>query len=290
MTTVDVDAPLCLPPRPFTRAPKRSLPNGTVDTHFHVFRQDATLATPRSYTPQIRTLANWQAYARAVNVARGVLVQPSVYGFDNSVLMEAIAADPANLRGIVVLPAEVEPRLLRRLDERGVRGVRVNTRNKGGLSFSTVAALAARAAEIGWMLQFQLRPEQLDALAPLLSGIDCPVVLDHLGFVALDAVDANRQVAKVQRLLDAPNVYAKLSAPYRLTQSPAHAAFGSAARALLASHPERLLWGSDWPHTELFDTVPDDADLIDKMHDWLGTSSAAQKVFVTNAHALFFSR
>ena len=290
MSTVDADAPLCLPPRPLTRAPDRLLPDGTVDTHFHVFRADATLTSPRSYTPQVRTIADWQAYARAVNIARGVLVQPSVYGFDNGVLVDALAADPANLRGMVVLPVGTEPALLHHLDQRGVRGIRVNTRNRGGLSFSAVAALAARTAEIGWILQLQVRSEQLDELAPLLVTIGCPVVLDHLGFLALDAADAERQVSQVQRLLDAPDVYTKLSAPYRLTRSTTHAAFGAAARRLLASHPERLLWGSDWPHTELFESVPDDADLIEQMHDWLGDASAARQVFVTNAETLFFSR
>lgn len=290
MSAVAAAAPLCLSPLPLARLPRQLLPDGAVDTHFHVFRDGAQLVSPRSYTPQVRTLADWQGYAEAVNIARGVLVQPSVYGFDNSVLIEALTTDPANLRGIAVLPAEIGGAELQRLDRVGVRGIRVNTRNKGGLSFSTVAALAARMADIGWMLQFQVRPEQLDELATLLRTIACPVVLDHLGFLALDAADADSHVAHIQKLLDTPNVYTKLSAPYRLTRDAGHAPFGDAARRLLASHPERLLWGSDWPHTELFETVPDDADLIEEMQDWLGGGSAARQVFVTNAETLFFSR
>jgi predicted TIM-barrel fold metal-dependent hydrolase len=290
VTVVEADAPLCLPPHPLTKPPARLLPDGAVDTHFHVFRAGAPLVTPRSYTPRMQTLEDWQDFARVTNIARGVLVQPSVYGFDNSVLLEALAADPQSLRGIVVLPGDVDGSELGRLDRLGVRGIRVNTRNKGGVAFSAVVALAAKAAETGWMLQFQVRPEQLTELGALLPAMACPVVLDHLGFLALDAGDAEPQVARIQRLLDGDNVYAKLSAPYRLTRSAGHAAFGVAARQLLLSHPERLLWGSDWPHTELFDRVPDDGELIAQMHDWLGSGSVAQQVFVTNAEALFFSR
>lgn len=281
------EAPLCLPPKPLARIP-RPLPDGSIDTHFHVFEPGAPLTTPRSYSPQIRTLADWQAYAGAVNIARGVLVQPSVYGFDNSVLLRALAADPARLRGIVVLHPETDKAEFHRLAALGVRGVRVNTRNKGGLPFSAIAALSARIADLGWMLQFQVRPEQLDEIGALLPAIACPVVLDHLGFLDLDAADADAQVTKIQHLLDAPDCYTKLSAPYRLTKSAGSAHFGAAAGQLLASHPERLLWGSDWPHTELFDQMADDAELIELTHAMLADPGVARQVLVTNAAALFF--
>ncbi|HEV2515719.1 MAG TPA: amidohydrolase family protein [Devosia sp.] len=282
------EAPLCLPPRPLAPIP-RPLPDGTVDTHFHVFEQGAPLATPRSYTPEVRTLADWQAYASAANIARGILVQPSVYGFDNSVLLAALAGDPARLRGIVVLHPETDRAEFRRLDALGVRGVRINTRNKGGLPFSAIAALSARIADLGWMLQFQVRPAQLEEIGALLPALACKVVLDHLGFVDLDAADAEAQLSKIQRLLDSPFCYTKLSAPYRLTRAATYAPFGAAARQLLASHPERLLWGSDWPHTELFDQMADDAELIELTHGWLADPGVARQVLVTNAEALFFA-
>jgi len=96
------DAPLCLPPKPLG-LPRASLPVGTVDSHVHVFAHGMPLATPRSYTPRILTLDDWLSYARTLGIARGVLVQPSVYGFDNIVLLAALNADPGRLRGIVVI-------------------------------------------------------------------------------------------------------------------------------------------------------------------------------------------
>ena len=275
------EAPLCLPPLPLTRQPAR-LPAGTIDTHFHVFKPGAPLNTPRSYTPQILTLTDW----RRVGISRGVLVQPSVYGFDNSVLLQALAADPANLRGSVVLPQETMRDELRRLDRLGVRGVRINTRNKGGLPFEAVTDFAAPLAELGWTLQFQVRAEQLPAIAELAPTLGAAVVIDHLGFIPLGTAETDIHVANVQRLLDTGRGWVKLSAPYRLGKDPV--AFAQVAARLVQSHPQRLLWGTDWPHTELWADMPDDADLIEEALGWLATDAVRQAVLVDNPQSLFF--
>jgi predicted TIM-barrel fold metal-dependent hydrolase len=286
----DGDAPLCLPPRAMAHRPLVRLPEGTVDTHFHVFKPAAPLNTPRSYTPQMLTLADWRAYAEAVGIARGVLVQPSVYGFDNSALLEALATDPVNLRGIAVLPADTSLNALRRLDRLSVRGVRINTRNKGGLAFETISDFAASLAPLGWSLQFQVKPEQLSNIASLAPTLGLPLVIDHLGFIPLGRAETAGHLATLQRLLDAPNVYVKLSAPYRLTTGTDHSAFVQIVADLAKTHPDRLLWGSDWPHTELWADMPDDAELINDMNAWLGSDALRQQVFVANSHSLFFSR
>ena len=287
-TRIAAEAPLCLPPRPL--GPVTALPTGTVDCHFHVFREGAPLTTPRSYTPRIVTLADWLAFADAANIARAVVVQPSVYGFDNSVLLDALAAAPDRLRGIVVLPPGTPTAELARLDRLGIRGVRINTRNKGGVSFDAVTALAKEIAAFGWTLQFQVDPAQLGRLADLSPSLGVPVVIDHLGFIALDGPDADKSLADLQHLLDAPQCYTKMSAPYRLTRTSGHDAFGAALAALVRSHPDRLLWGSDWPHTELWANVPDDAELIRHSIDWLGGDTVRHQVFVTTPTSLFFER
>jgi predicted TIM-barrel fold metal-dependent hydrolase len=284
------EAPLCLPPAAETRLPRTALPAGTVDTHFHVFRAGAPLNTPRSYTPQIATIDDWQALATKLNIARGVLVQPSVYGFDNSVLISALTTAPDDLRGIVVLPLETAQDELLRLDRLGVRGIRVNTRNKGGIDFGAVPDLASRMADIGWMLQFQVRPEQLEQLARIAAALPCPIVIDHLGFIPLGTPETAGHFANLQRLLDGGRCHVKLSAAYRLDRGPNFDEFGALVGRLAASHPDQLLWGSDWPHTELWDAMPEDGHLIDLMHDWLGNPAIGQKAFVTNPESLFFNR
>lgn len=284
----EAEAPLCLPPRALTRLPATRLPFSTVDTHFHVFKPGAPLNSPRSYTPQTLTLTDWQHLAAASGIDCGVLVQPSVYGFDNSVLLEALAAAPRHLRGVVVLPPETPLDELKRLDLLGVRGVRINTRNKGGLPFSTVADFAKPLAALGWTLQFQVRPGQLPVIAALAPTLGAPVVIDHLGFIPLGTPETEDHVADLQRLLDTGHAYVKLSAPYRLTTGADHSAFAQIAARLVQSHPQRLLWATDWPHTELWADMPDDADLIDEALGWLNIDAVRQAVLVDNPQSLFF--
>jgi len=278
----------CLAPRPPTRPPAQRLPAGTVDTHFHVFKPGAPLTSPRSYTPQVLTLADWQELGALLGIERGVLVQPSVYGFDNSVLLEALAADPDRLRGIVVLPPDTALPELRRLDGLGVRGVRINTRNKGGLPLEAVADFAAALRALDWTLQFQVNPEQLPAITSLVPDLGCRVVIDHLGFIAPGEPQTAGQLDNLRRLLDTGHAYVKLSAPYRLSQNGDRAGFAGLAGSLVQSHADRLLWGSDWPHTELWADMPDDIDLVEDALGWLHNAAIARTVFVDTPRSLFF--
>jgi len=284
------EAPLCLPPLPLPDVPRARLPAGTCDTHFHVFRPGAPLTSPRSYTPQTIGLSAWTDLAERFGIARGVLVQPSVHGYDNSVLLEALAAEPDRLRGVIVLPGGVDDAELERLDALGVRGVRVNTRNLGGLPLDSVPGLAARLADLGWILQLQVRAEQLPEVAMIAPALPCDLVVDHMGFLPLGRPEAEPGLAALQRLLDGGRAYAKISGPYRLETGARHPEFGALVRRLAVSHPERLVWGSDWPHTELWDGMPADDDLVAEALAWLPDPAVRQAVFVDTPAALFFSR
>ncbi|MBY5566822.1 amidohydrolase family protein [Rhizobium leguminosarum] len=290
MSAADLEAPLCLPRRPLTRLPRAALPQGTVDTHFHVFRAGAPLNTPRSYTPDIATISDWIEFSGSLGIAKGVLVQPSVYGLDNRVLLDALAAYPERLRGIVVIDPETTEIEIERLDRLGVRGVRINTRNKGGLPLAAAKTLAENIAPLGWSLQLQVNPEQLSDIAATLSGIRLPIVIDHLGFIPLARETRSLHVDALKRLTDRAEAYIKVTAPYRLTKDVNCDGFAEVACALAASHAERLLWGSDWPHTELWDGMPDDAELVETMHAAIDDPAIAEKIFVRNAEALFFGR
>ncbi|MCB2405626.1 amidohydrolase family protein [Rhizobium ruizarguesonis] len=290
MSAADMEAPLCLPRRPLTRLPRAALPEGTIDTHFHVFRAGARFNTPRSYTPDIATITDWIEFSGSLGIARGVLVQPSVYGLDNRVLLEALAAYPDRLRGIVVIDPETAETEIERLDRLGVRGVRINTRNKGGLPLAAARTLAESIAPLGWSLQLQINPEQLPDIAATLSGIRLPIAIDHLGFIPLATETRSRHVDALRRLMDAADTYVKVTAPYRLTKDMNDQGFAEVGRALAATHAERLLWGSDWPHTELWDGMPDDAELIETMQAAIDDPAMAEKIFVRNAEALFFGR
>lgn len=280
------EAPLCLPPNPLRNGYGLQLPDGTCDSHFHVFAEGAPLASPRSYTPQMETIAGWLALAESFNVARGVLVQPSVYGLDNSVLLDALARHPDRLRGVVVIAPDTPDAELARMHTLGVRSVRINLRNKAGLGLDAIEALAPRIRPLGWHLQFQVGPDMLGALADLTARHDITGVVDHLGFMALNPPGA--AVADLQKALDSTRVYTKISAPYRLTDTKDHAGYRAVVATLASSHPERLIWGSDWPHTELFDTVPHEDDLVRLVLDAL-PQSVHHRVFVANPERLYWS-
>lgn len=288
MTVADA-APLCLPPTAITRAPRTLLPAGTCDCHFHVFAPQAPLAEQRSYTPRIETLSGWRRLAETMGIARGIVVQPSVYGLDNRVLLAALAEEPERLRGVVVIEPQIRDGELRRLHAAGVRGVRINLRNKSGIDLDAVSMLARRLAPLGWHLQFQIGPDEIDAVAAIAAEYEIATVVDHAAFVRLAAPATAAQIAALQRLLDRGRAHVKLSAPYRLTAPPRYPGFPELVARLVGSHPERLLWGSDWPHTELFETVPDDTDLVDAFVDWFGSDAVRQQVLVTNPRDLYWS-
>lgn len=282
------DAPPCLAPLPLSRRPDPPLPDGTCDCHFHVFAAEAPLVAPRSYTPRPLTLDDWMGLAGALNVACGVLVQPSVYGRDNDVLLAALAAAPDRLRGIVVVEPDVATSELTRLHAAGVRGIRINTRNLGGLSLGDAEILSRRIAPFGWHLQFQVPPADHDDLLAIVPSLAVPVVIDHFGLVAVsDDAEVQRGGESLLRLLDTGKCFVKLSAAYRLAGNAARLA--RLAARLLAAHPDRLLWGSDWPHTELWTAMPDDADLVEQTLSWFGDAATRQQVFVVNPAGLYWN-
>jgi predicted TIM-barrel fold metal-dependent hydrolase len=176
-----------------------------------------------------------------------------------------------------------------RLHRLGVRGVRINLRNKAGLPLETVPALAASTQHLGWHLQFQVGLDGIEAVTRMVLQYGITAVIDHAAFLPVADPAVGPHIAGLQRLLDTGSAYVKLSAPYRLAATPDYPGFGALVARLAASHPERLLWGSDWPHTELFQAMPDDADLVSAMLDWLPDEPVRRKVFVTNPESLYWS-
>jgi predicted TIM-barrel fold metal-dependent hydrolase len=282
-------APLCLPPRPLGRTPREMLPPGSCDCHFHVFRDGLPLSALRGYTPRMATLADWHTLTQAVGIARGVLVQPSVYGTDNRALLEALAGHPDTLRGVVVIPPETDPAEIARLHGLGVRAVRINLPNNAGLALDAVPDLARLVRPFGWHLQFLVEPDQIATVAAISTRLAMPVVIDHLALVRPDDAGSEAAITELQRLLDLGSAYLKISAPYRVARSPDYPGIGHLVGRLTRSHPERLLWGTDWPHTDLYDSVPDDADLVDTALDWFPDDGLRERILVTNPQALYWA-
>lgn len=286
------DAPLCLPPAMPVQAMAERLPHGTCDCHIHVFGSPERypLVAVRNYTPQPADLAAYGAVMAKTGIDRAILVQPSVYGTDNRALLEAMAADPARFRAVVVVPPEIPQAMLEQFHRAGVRGIRINRRNPGGLTIADMVRLAGRIAPLGWHIQMQIDIQTVESLADLIAACPVPVVIDHVGFVQLGlGVDAPGFQALL-RVLAGGRTFVKLSAPYRLGAGPApFVPLAPFVAALVAARPDRMLWATDWPHCELWDAMPDTIAMAELAQHWLPTPALRQQVLVDNPHALYWA-
>ena len=181
--------PACLPPRPVSR-PKVPLPPDACDTHAHVFGPSDRFpyADDRSYTPPDAPLEKYLGMLDAIGFARGVLVQGSAHGHDNSAMLDALTREPDRLRGVAVADANVSPDELRAWHAAGVRGLRFNhffrdgqLHYRGGVPLTEAEKLAPVMAELGWHLQLWIDVKDLPQTIPVLKKIGLPVVIDHMG-------------------------------------------------------------------------------------------------------------
>ena len=284
--------PTCLPPSPPVARPGLRLPAGSCDSHCHVFaaQEDHPFFAGRAYTPSIVTLDDYIGVMAAFGIDRAVLVQPSIYGTDNAVLLDALARLPDRLRGVVVIPPDAPDSELDRLHAAGVRGIRINRRNPGGLPLSAIQDLGQRIARLGWHLQLQIEVEATPDLARLVAGAGVPVVIDHFGFCRPEQGPDAPGFRSLLWLVGNGLCWVKLSAPYRLAAgATGQAALQPFVESLIQAGADRLLWATDWPHTECYDRVPDDADLVTLVDTWLPTPELRRKVLIDNPSRLYWN-
>jgi predicted TIM-barrel fold metal-dependent hydrolase len=217
-----------------------------VDTHAHVFRRDLPMAADRRYTPDYdASPEDYLALLDRHGIERGVLVQPSFLGTDNSYLLDCLAQHPDRLGGVVVLdPTAVDTTVLDQLYASGVRGVRLNLIGGEVPEMSAWAHLSDHMAALGVHIELQARGGQWTRLRPALLDWPGPIVIDHCGLPEGPG-DPGRHA--VRDLAARDNVWIKVSAPYR---SPDDQASRFAAELVETVGPDRLLWGSDWPWTQ----------------------------------------
>jgi 2-pyrone-4,6-dicarboxylate lactonase len=288
------NAPLCAAPDPAPKSPANAIPRGACDAHMHICGPESryTYSAERIYTPPDALLPSYLHLMERLRLERVVFVQPSVYGTDNTAMLDAMRECPHDCRGIAVVTADIGEPELEALHAAGIRGVRLNIVDTQSaepiLPQREIVNLAAKIAALGWHLELLAHVDDFPSLASLLRGLPVDVVFGHLGYCRRGAsVDALGFQALL-RLLETGRCWVKLTGPYRLTDvelpySPV-AAF---AEALLRAAPERLVWGSDWPHVMLRGAMPNDAELLDLLYEWTGSADAAQRILVDNAAALY---
>jgi predicted TIM-barrel fold metal-dependent hydrolase len=235
--------------------PEQSFPPpGACDCHVHVIGPKLwfPLAPDRSYTPPDATLGQLRDMLARLGLERVVVVQPSIYGADNACTLAAVDALGYAARAVAVLAPDTPGSDADELHRRGVRGLRVNVVSSLRASADAVRepldATAALCARNGWHLQAYIPAEALEPLAPTLLALPVPVVIDHFGLIPAHA-QSEPQLRALLDLLESGRVWVKLSAPYRIADDPFDPATAPLARRLAAANPERVVWGSDWPHT-----------------------------------------
>lgn len=231
-----------------------ALPAGAIDCHIHIVGPQSKypMAANRAYTPPEASVADLRALRTEIGVPRQVVVQPSFYGFDNSCTLDAIAELGRSARGIAVVQLNVSDAELQRLDRAGVVGIRLNFSTLGvrdpERAAMQIRELAPRVRPFRWHLQINAELELINSLAPIFGVLNMPVVFDHIG-----NPDASLGVQQpgFQALLEmvrSGGTFVKLSAPYNHSKLPDYSDVTPFMKALIAARPERMLWGTNWPH------------------------------------------
>ena len=279
---------------------------GICDSHVHVIGPKVTfpLAAERTYTPPDATAESCRAMLDRTGAERVVLVQPSIYADDHRCLLHALDALGERARAVAVLPRR--PAELRTLDDwarRGVRGLRLNVVTSHGASLADVISelqrLAAVAAPREWHVQLFVDFATLQALAPVLVELPSDIVLDHLSLAPVTGDKGQAACEFLQRLAASSRVWLKLSGFYKLAAEPPYAELAPLMQSLARTCPERLLWGSDWPHTpshgsttvdsesELPFREVDTAGLPSLLASWVQDPILLRQILVANPAGLY---
>ena len=285
-----IDPPDIAGPVRETRKPKLALPAGSCDCHCHICGPQSRYryAPGRRYTPPDALLSDYISTLRTLGVDRGVLVQPSIYMTDNSVILDALAENRFPLRAVAVVDSGVSDAELERMHKLGVCGLRLNLRNSNGATPDMAPELASRIKDLGWHLQFRINAEDFPSVEPMISRLPVPVVIDHMGQAPLSEGVNGASFQTILRLAREGKAYVKISAPMRMSAGEyPYADVIPFVHALVEASADRMLWATDWPHTTITKKMPNDGDLVDLLADWFPDPAVLKKVMVDNPARLY---
>jgi 2-pyrone-4,6-dicarboxylate lactonase len=286
--------PPCPGPDRNVRRPVFTAPRGSWDCHAHVFGPAAhfPFAANRSYTPEDCPAAEYLPLLDTLGFDHGVVVQGGAHGTDNRAMLAALALAPQRLRGVAVLPPGQSPANLAALHRAGVRGLRMSTVVGGGVGMEAIAALDAEIHALGWHLMLHFgKAEQLVDVEAALTAARSPFILDHMARITGAEGLASAPFAALRRLLDTDRCWIKLASLYRLSSEPwPHRDMLPMIHAVVEARPDRILWGSNWPHPIHHGAMPNDADLVDLIPLWVPDPAQQRAMLVDNPRALYAGR
>jgi D-galactarolactone isomerase len=271
-----------------SEAPLLRVPTGACDCHMHVYdaRFPASPAWP--VKPPQAPASDYREVQSALGFTRAVVVQPNAYVDDLHCLEDAMATLGPDVRGIALVRPDVREAELMRLTQAGMRGSRCYLQKGGTVTLEEMEEVAVRIAPYGWHVDVQLDGRDLPRHVARLQALPCDVVIDHVGKFMEPVPPEHPGVLALQRLLDGGRAWVKLSAAYETSRSgpPRYEDVGAIARALVASHPERCIWGSNWPHGG-YRPPPSTPALLDLLLEWADDDATRRRILVDNPAALY---
>jgi predicted TIM-barrel fold metal-dependent hydrolase len=275
-----------------TAPAKTKAPPNAADCHHHIYSSRFKVDPNSTLRPGDASLADYRLLQKRIGTSRNVIVQPSTYGIYNDGLIEALSECGPSARGVAVVNASVTDDELRRLDTARVRGVRFNLATAGGATgMEMLEPVAKRIAPMGWHVQFNMSAEMTLAAKDVLDRLPCQIVFDHLAHIPQPAGASHPAFAVVAELMQKGKAWVKLSGAYQDTEvgPPTYADTIPLAQAYVKAAPERLVWGSDWPHPseQRKPTLPDDAVLFDLLAQWVPDEAVRNRILVDNPSKLY---
>jgi predicted TIM-barrel fold metal-dependent hydrolase len=278
-------------PDPHTKTPKLKAPPGACDTHIHLFGPAAKypFAPDSPYTSRDQLPETFIALQDRLGLSTAVIVSPGGYGRNPALLADVLAKYPDRFRGIALVKDDIPASELARLTKLGVRGMRMMSTKRGSHVPNFAAEIAARVHEHGWHIQFYPHGTDIVEYADKLLSLPNDIVLDHFASIPAEGGVDQPAMKAAFKMLDSGRVWLKLSGPMRCTaQNLPYPSVTPMARAFVEHAPERMLWGSDWPHVNLDGReMPNDGDLLDLLAEWAPDAAVRNRILVDNANKLY---
>lgn len=280
----------CPPPLSETTPPSFAVPKLACDCHAHIFgpADRYPYSKVRSFTPPDAMPDKFLRMHSVLGIERMVIVQASCYGTDNRRTVDAIAEiGPHRARGVAAIDVDTPDATLKELARAGIKAARFVTTGAGGPAVEQLSAVARKVAPLGWHIEAYMPSRQWAELADVVPGLPTGLVLDHMGGVATNETENDPGFRTVLRFLESERCWVKLCGYRNSVAGYPYADVAPLARRLASLAPDRCVWGSDWPHTVVPGTMPDDGFLLDLLAGWIPDEAQRKRILVDNPARLY---
>ena len=285
----------CIAPDRNPRKPNITLPKGSIDTHVHIFESHFPLFEGRGYNPPDSTLEDLIHLHQTLGIDRVVFTQPSVYGVDNSAILKGMNVlnekIPNKARGVCAIKMDASENFLQELHGQGIRGVRLNLDNKGGmpLELKEISKLEDKIKNLGWHLEYLFPGKDIVELEPVLSNASVPISIGHFAYQPATAGINSDGFKTLLKLVKDGNTWIKISGANRVSETdlPPYDDVLPMARALVEANSDNVMWGTDWPHPNKYEVNPNDGDLVNWFGEWITDDTMRKQIMVTNSELFY---